>query len=209
MIELKVYNQKGEAVDQMEFPKILQVEWNLALVHQVVKAIVANQRQPLAHTKGRSEVRGGGKKPWRQKGTGRARHGSIRSPLWKGGGVTFGPTKERKFAQKINKKMTRKAFLSVLSKKASDGELKIMETFDLVDHKTKSLAEVLKKILGNNSAILLAPAGNVNLKLASRNLPRIKNFSSNNVNTHDLLSYKDILMDKKVLEDYKKTYANK
>ncbi len=202
MAKLKVYDQKGKVAGEMDFPKSLQTEWNPALVHQAVQAIIANQRKTVAHTKGRGEVSGGGRKPWAQKGTGRARHGSIRSPLWKGGGATFGPTKEKIFAKKINKKMAKKAFLSVLSKKAEEGELKIMESWDLKNHKTKPLAVVVEKIAGKNSVILVSPAGNRNLALASRNLPKARYLASNSLNTHNLLSYKEILMEKKVLNDY-------
>lgn len=203
-MSIKVYNQKGKAVGEMEFPKALQVDWNPSLVHQAVLGMISNQRKPLAHTKGRGEVRGGGKKPWMQKGTGRARHGSIRSPLWKGGGTTFGPTKEKNFFKKINKKMARKALLSVLTKKAAEGELKIMESLALNNHKTKPLAETLKKIINNNSVLLLLPAGNRNLYLASRNLPKTKGLPSSHLNIYDLLSYKDVVMEKQTLESYVK-----
>lgn len=202
-----MYNLKGKEVGKVEFPKNLQVDWNPVLVHQVVRAMVANQRKAIAHTKGRGEVRGGGKKPWRQKGTGRARHGSIRSPLWKGGGATFGPTKEKEFAQKINKKMAQKAFLSVLSKKAAEGELKIMESWDLKNHKTKPLAVALEKIIDKHSAILVSPGSNRNLALASRNLSNVQYLPSNNLNVHNLLNHKDVLMEKEALENYKKIHG--
>ncbi len=101
-----IYNQQNQKIGEADLlNKIFNIKWNPDLVHQVLTVQLANRRQVLAHTKGRGEVRGGGRKPWRQKGTGRARHGSIRSPIWKGGGITFGPTKERVFARKINKKM--------------------------------------------------------------------------------------------------------
>lgn len=184
----------------MEFPKVLETAWNPALVHQVVNALLANRRPTVAHTKGRGEVRGGGKKPWKQKGTGRARQGSIRSPLWKGGGVTFGPSKERVFTQKINKQMAKKAFLSVLSKKASEGEVKVLESFNLASHKTKLLAEVLKKVINNHSAALVASAKNKNLALASRNLANVRYIPLNNLNVHDLLQRKEVLFERSVLE---------
>lgn len=202
MAKLKVYNLKGKETDEIAFPKSLETDWNPALVHQAVQAIIANQRKPFAHTKGRGEIRGGGRKPWKQKGTGRARHGSIRSPLWKGGGVTFGPTKEKIYAKKINKKMARKAFLSVLSKKAAEGELKVMESWDLKNHKTKPLAVAIRKIVDEKSVILVSPGGNRNLALASRNLPKVRYLPSSSLNVYNLLSYKDVLMEKKVLEDY-------
>ena len=204
MIKVKVYNSNGEASGEMDFPKVLETAWNPSLVHQVVNALMANRRQPVAHTKGRGDVRGGGKKPWKQKGTGRSRHGSIRSPLWRGGGVTFGPSNEKIYTQKINKKMAKKAFLSVLSKKASEGEVKVFESFELANHKTKSLAAVLRKVINHHSAALVAPAKNKNLAMASRNLARVTYLPLNNLSVHDLLNNKEVLFERSVLENYGK-----
>ena len=125
----EVYNLQGQRVGKLELPgNIFGVKWNPVLVHQALLAQLANRRNPWAHAKGRGEVRGGGRKPWRQKGTGRARHGSIRSPLWVGGGKAHGPIKSRDYSQKLNKKMRRLAILSVLSKKAKDGDIKFFDT---------------------------------------------------------------------------------
>src|SRR3989338_6971942 len=113
IMKAQLYNLKGEVIGDIDLKdEIFGVKWNADVVHQALQAQIANTRKPIAHTKGRGEVRGGGKKPLRQKGTGRARHGSIRSPLWKGGGVTHGPTKDKIFAKKINKKMKRLAIVS-------------------------------------------------------------------------------------------------
>lgn len=204
MADIKVYNQKGEVTQEIELPKAFQVKWNADLVHQIVKAILANQRKPVAHTKNRGEVRGGGVKPWRQKGTGRARHGSIRSPLWVGGGVSFGPRKDKVYTQKVNKKMMKKALFCVLSKKAADGQIKVLESLELATNKTKPLANIFKKIIGNNSAVLLAPKENKNLILASRNLANVKSALAGNLNAYTALNCKDILMDKKTFEMYSK-----
>ena len=150
---VKTYDQTGKEVGQTRLPlEIFGVKMNQDVVHRVVLAQRANQRQITAHTKDRSEVRGGGKKPWRQKGTGRARHGSIRSPLWRGGGVTFGPRKERNFKQKINKKMRRKALFMVLSAKAKDNLLVILSDLKLEKPKTKLMAEVLKQLPAKDSS---------------------------------------------------------
>ncbi len=120
-LEATIYNQKGASAGSITLPKsVFGAKWSADLVHQVVVAMQANQRSGTAHTKDRSEVRGGGKKPWAQKGTGRARHGSSRSPIWVGGGVTFGPRTEKDYSQKINKKMANKALGVLLSKKMKD-----------------------------------------------------------------------------------------
>src|SRR3989339_1398686 len=135
-IKINIYNQKAENVGQMEISnKVLNVEINEGLVHQAMVAQMANERQVLAHTKDRSEVSGGGKKPWRQKGTGRARSGSSRSPIWKGGGVTFGPTKDRNFKKDINRKMKQKALTMVLSGKVKDENFVVLEKFEAGDYK--------------------------------------------------------------------------
>ena len=127
-MKVSVYNQEGKEVGKVLLPKeIFEVKVNPDLVHQVVVCQMANRRQPIAHTKDRGEVRGGGRKPWSQKGTGRARHGSIRSPLWIGGGVTFGPRKEKIFKKKIPKKMRRKALFMVLSGKAKENLLLVLD----------------------------------------------------------------------------------
>lgn len=204
MASLKIYNQKGEVKGEMELPKFLQEKWNPLLVKQVVDAILANARQVLANTKGRGEVRGGGKKPWKQKGTGRARSGSTRSPLWKGGGVTFGPKKERNFSKKINKKMLKKALFSVLSRKAKEGELKLVENFELASPKTKAVKGMMEKITEGKSSLILISKSNKNATLAIRNLKRVKILMPENLNAYELLSAKNVLMDKPTLEKYGK-----
>jgi len=201
---IKIYNQKGEVKGEMELPKFLQVEWNPLLVKQVVDSIVANSRQVLANTKGRGEVSGGGRKPWKQKGTGRARQGSIRSPIWKGGGVTFGPKKERDFSRKINKKMMKKALFVVLARKAKDGELKLVENFDLASSKTKAVSGMIKNITGGKSALLLIDKANRNANLATRNLVNVRNLIPENLNAFELMNRKNVLMEVKTLEKYGK-----
>lgn len=201
---IKIYNQKGEVKGEMELPKFLQVEWNPLLVKQVVDSIMANSRQVLANTKGRGEVSGGGRKPWKQKGTGRARQGSIRSPIWKGGGVTFGPKKERDFSKKINKKMMKKALLVVLARKAKDGELKLVENFELASSKTKAVSGMIKNITNGKSALLLIDKANKNANLATRNLINVRNLMPENLNAFELMNRKNVLMDVKTLENYGK-----
>ena len=151
-IKIKVYNQKCEPVSEMKLSdQVFGVKASEVLVHQAAVTQMANERQVLAHTKERNEVRGGGKKPWRQKGTGRARVGSTRSPIWKGGGVTFGPRKDRNFKKKINKKMKQKAMMMVLSDRLSGGNLAVLDKLEMDEFKTKVFNEMLggleKKVL--------------------------------------------------------------
>jgi large subunit ribosomal protein L4 len=149
-MKLDIYNQKGEKVGDVKISsEIFDLEVNEALVHQAMVTQMANERQVVAHTKDRSEVRGGGKKPWKQKGTGRARAGSSRSPIWIGGGVTFGPTKDRNFTKKINKKMKQKALMMVLSDKVKNGNLVILEKFEIKEYKTKDFNSILKSLEGS------------------------------------------------------------
>ena len=144
-IKVKVYNQKAEAISEASLPaKVFGVKVNEPLVHQAMVTQMANERQVLAHTKGRSDVRGGGKKPWRQKGTGRARAGSSRSPIWIGGGVTFRTIKDRNFKKDINKKMKQKALCMVLSDRAKDGSIAVLDKLDIIEFKTKIFNSILK-----------------------------------------------------------------
>lgn len=148
-METIIYNQTGKEVGKLKLPEtIFGLPWNADLVHQVAVSMMANLRTPVAHVKDRGAVRGGGKKPWRQKGTGRARHGSSRSPLWSGGGVTHGPTNEKVFARKINKSMKVKALRTVLSKKFKDGEILFVEELSFKSPKTKEAKGVLGSFAG-------------------------------------------------------------
>ncbi len=162
-----LYNQKGEVVEKIDLSdKIFGYQWKPVLVHQVFVAMMSNKRKPIAHAKDRGEVSGGGRKPWQQKGTGRARHGSIRSPLWIGGGVTFGPTKEKKYEKKINKKAKTNAFKSVLSKKLTDKEIKIIDKIELENAKTKTMANILKNFLNTkkkNQGLLIVSQNDKNI----------------------------------------------
>lgn len=147
MSKATVYNTSGEKVKEMELnPKVFALEVQSELITQAVVAQQANRRQNLAHTKDRSEVAGGGRKPWRQKGTGRARHGSIRSPLWRSGGITFGPRKNRNYSAKINKKAKRKAILMSLSDKAANQKIILLDKMSLEEAKTKKFFEILQNL---------------------------------------------------------------
>ena len=207
-MNIKVYNQKGDKVGEARLPKeIFEVPLNSDLVHQVVLSQTANKKQVTAKTKDRSEVRGGGKKPWRQKGTGRARAGSIRSPIWRGGGVTFGPTTEKVFKKKIPKKMRRKALFMVLSAKAKENLLFVLDKLKIEKPKTKSMAEILNKLfLKKGSGLVVLPEVDENIIKASRNIPRVSTIQAKDLNVLDLLCYKYIMMPKEAIKIIKDTF---
>jgi len=205
---VKTYDQNGKEIGKTLLPKeIFDVKVNPDLVHQVVTSQLANRRRVIAHTKGRGEVRGGGRKPWRQKGTGRARHGSIRSPLWRGGGVTFGPRKERVFKKIIPKKMRRKALLMVLSGKVKNNLLILLDKLKIEKPKTKLMAEILKKLPSKEESCLIAlPDYDKNIILAARNLPDVDTLWARNLNALDLLSFKYLVMPKESIKVIKETF---
>lgn len=194
-METTLYNQEGQSIGTVQLPDaIFTVPMNADVVASVIRAQEANARAPIAHTKGRGDVRGGGRKPWRQKGTGRARHASIRSPIWKGGGVAFGPTKERNFAQKINKKVARKALAIALSSKVRDGELIVLEQFQLAAPKTKEAAGVLKNFKLRGSVLVVTSAKDRTLEQATRNIPRTSVSTAANLNVRDVIASRHILL---------------
>lgn len=195
MLKVKVYNMKGEVVGEEKLdPALFGVEIKPGLIHEVVVAQKANVRQILAHTKDRGEVRGGGRKPWRQKGTGRARHGSIRSPIWRGGGVTFGPTKERNFKQKINKKARRKALLMCLSDKVANKKLLLLDQLKLPEIKTKLMTKILENLPCKRKSVMIA-LSNYDLKIvkSASNLPKVCTIEARNLNVYDLLTHEYFL----------------
>lgn len=202
-----VFDKTGKEIKQIVLPKeIFGVAMNKDLVHQVVLAQTANRRQRIAHTKDRSEVRGGGKKPWRQKGTGRARHGSRRSPIWVGGGVTFGPTKNRVFKQKINSAMRKKALLMVLSAKAKDNTVLVLDDFKFEAIKTKVLAKFIEKLpVDGKSGLIILPEMDKNIILSARNLPKIGTIQGRELNVLDALTFKYLLLPKESIKVIKET----
>lgn len=202
MATLNVYTIEHKEAGTVEVPDVLvSTEWKPDLVHQVVVAQDANARQPLAHTKDRGDVRGGGKKPWRQKGTGRARHGSIRSPLWSGGGVTFGPRNEKIYAKKINKKMKTVAFCSVFAKKIADNELTVIDSFASVAEKptTKEFAKNTKQY--NGSAMYVFANVNKSAQRAARNIQKTTAMGPLSLNVRDLLIAKNIFIEKEAINE--------
>jgi len=210
-LKIKVYNHSAEAVKDLDLSaNIFGVKANNELLHQAMVAQQAAMRQVLANTKDRSEVRGGGKKPWKQKGTGRARVGSSRSPLWIHGGVTFGPTKDRNFKVKINQKMKQKAMFMALSDKVNEGTLLILENLEFKEFKTKPFNAMLtaleKKVLKNErrNILVIDDVKNEKARYSGRNLAGVKMLNLQNINLIDLLNYKNLLLTEnavKVLTD--------
>ncbi len=210
-MKLPLYNQQAEKVGQVDLSdQVFGLEMNADLLHQVVTSQNSNKRQNLAHAKGRSEVRGGGKKPWRQKGTGRARHGSTRSPIWKGGGVTHGPTKEKDFKKKINKKMAKKALFVALSSKARDGQVIVLDDIKILNRKTKEMAAITKAMTNlitektPQSMLIIIPEKHDDIKIVTRNLPKIEVSESRNLNAALVLSKKYLLMTKESVNYFNK-----
>ncbi len=215
MINIDVYNQKGEKSGKLDISKsIFSLEPNMDLIHQVYVAQQANSRMAIAHTKTRGEVRGGGKKPWKQKGTGRARHGSIRSPIWKGGGVTFGPRSDRNFSKDINKKQRQKALFMVLSSKVNDNEMVVIDKISFGGVKTKEASNFLdivsKNILKKErkvKTLIILPKKDQDISLSLRNIPSVKVGYADSLNIGDLLNYKYLIVLKDSFELIEKTYT--
>lgn len=214
MININTYNQKCEKSGSMELPEyIFGVKFNTDLVKQAVIAQYANVRKNVAHTKTRAEVSGGGKKPWKQKGTGRARHGSIRSPIWVGGGVAFGPRNDKDFSRKINKKQKQKAVFMALSSKLKDEELMVFENVSFSEIKTKVgkefIADIAKNILNNPAkmkVLFVLPKSDRNIQLSLRNIPFVKVINANSLNVVELLDFKYTVMLKDSIDVIKSTY---
>ena len=206
-MKIPVYNKKGKTDKKTELPEdIFGLNINSDLVHQVVTCQQSNRRQNSAHTKDRSEKRGGGKKPWRQKGTGRARHGSIRSPIWRGGGVTFGPRNERNYKKKINKKERRKALLMSLSGKAQNDLVIVLDELKVDKPKTKQLSFLDDLPCNDGSVLIAASEADKNLLLAARNIPDLEVMEARNLNALDLLSYKYLVLPEASLKVIKDTF---
>lgn len=206
-MKVKLYNQNKEEIGEVELPKkIFEVEISPDLVHQVVLSQQSNRRQGSAQAKIRSEVRGGGRKPWRQKGTGRARHGSIRSPLWRGGGVTFGPRNEKNYKKDIPVKMKRKALLMVLSAKAKEGTIIVVDKLDFNKPSTKQMKETLGKLFKGSGILVLAKMDK-NLILSVRNIPKRISMQAKDLNVLDLLNYKNVVISKAGIKKIKDTFV--
>lgn len=207
-MKTKVYNLEGQATGEMELSDaVFGLKVKPEVVHGVFVAQMNNQREPWADTKNRGEVRGGGKKPWAQKGTGRARHGSIRSPLWKGGGVTFGPLSERNYKTKINKKTRRLAIKMCLSDKAQSGAIWILENFDFKEPKTKFFVNLLKlSPLKEKKYLVLTPGKDDKIIRMTQNLKKIIALRVEDVTVMDLVNIQGVIVSKAGVEKLEKNF---
>ena len=206
MANVSVYNIEGKEVGSIELnDAVFGVEVNEHLVHMAVVNQLANNRQGTQSAMTRSEVSGGGRKPWRQKGTGHARQGSTRSPQWTGGGVVFAP-KPRDYSFKMNKKEKRIALLSALSSKVADNKIVVLDAFNLDEVKTKKFAEVMSN-LKVDKALVVIEGENKNVVLSGRNIPTVKVSATNEINTYDVLKYETLVVTKAAVEKLEEVYA--
>ena len=207
MNKLTMYNAQGDRTGEVEFPERLLVRGRgEQAVHDAVVAYLANQRLGTAKTKKRGEVSGGGIKPFKQKGTGRARAGSIRSPIWRGGGVVFGP-QPRDYSQKLNKRVARLAFARALSEKLTAGEVLVVDQLEMAEPKTKLLVAALKKMNVTRGALLVTATITRNLALAARNLGGVALASAAKVHTYQVLRYPQLVVSSAALEQLEKRIA--
>ncbi len=208
MPSVKIYNQEGQETGKMDLnPKFFGVKVKPALVHEVVIAQQANARKNTGHTKTKGEVKGGGKKPWKQKGTGRARQGSIRSPQWVGGGITHGPRKERNFSVKVNKKLKRAALYMALSDKVADEKLLVLEPPTFLEPKTKFAAAMIKKLPLGKRTLFVIPSSNPSLLRMVRNLSSIKMVTANTLNLVDVVNAPTIMFQRDAIGAFEKIYG--
>ena len=188
MPKVKLYNMEGKIVGEKELnAAVFGVAVKPTIVHEVMVGLMANARKPFAHTKTRGDVSGGGKKPWKQKGTGRARHGSIRSPIWVGGGITFGPRKERNYTKKINRKVKKLAVRMSLSDKVASERIVLLDTLSLKEGKTKEIAALLGKLPVKGKVIVVLPTRNVLVARSIKNLEDIRLVGVKNLGLLDVL----------------------
>ena len=207
MPKIDVYNIEGKKVNDVELKEdIFGIIPNEELVHSVIVNYLANQRQGTQSTKTRAEVRGGGKKPWRQKGTGRARQGSIRAPHWVGGGIALGP-KPRSYSYRLNKKERRLAIKSCLSSKVIENELTVVDKFEFNEIKTKEVAKMLNNLKLEGKTLILLPEKNEIIQKSARNIKGVKTLSVNTINAYDLVNYKNLVVTLDTVKRLEEVYA--
>ena len=207
MPKIDVYNIEGKKVSDVELKEeIFGIEPNEDIVHSVLVNYLANQRQGTQSTKTRSEVSGGGKKPWRQKGTGRARQGSIRAPHWVGGGIALGP-KPRSYKYRVNKKERRLAIKSVLSSKVLENELVVVDAIDFKEIKTKNMVNALTNLKVEGKTLILLPEKNENVQKSARNIEGVKTLQVGTINVYDLLKHKNLVVTEDTVKRLEEVYA--
>ena len=207
MPKVDVYDIKGKKVSDVELAEaIFGIEPNEAIVHEVLVNYLANQRQGTQSTKTRAEVRGGGRKPWRQKGTGRARQGSIRAPQWVKGGIALGP-KPRSYKYTVNKKERRLAIKSLLSSKVLEKELTVVDKLELAEIKTKTMVKALADLKVEGKTLIVLPENNKNVLMSARNIEGVKTITLNNINVFDLLKYNNLVLPLETVKKIEEVYA--
>ncbi|TJX14104.1 50S ribosomal protein L4 [Tissierella creatinini] len=207
MPKVNVYNMLGELVEEMELSEdVFGVEINQHVVWEVVKNQLANKRQGTQSAKTRAEVRGGGRKPWRQKGTGRARQGSIRSPQWKGGGVVFAP-KPRDYSYAVPKKVRRLALKSVLTSKVQNNEIIVVDSIKFDAPKTKEMANLLTKLNADKKALIVMDTKDANVIKSANNIPTVATALVNTINVYDILKYNSFIITKDAVRKVEEVYA--
>ena len=207
MPSIDVYNIEGKKVKSIDLKEeIFGIEPNEAVVHSVLVNYLANQRQGTQSTKTRAEVRGGGRKPWRQKGTGRARQGSIRAPQWIKGGIALGP-KPRSYKYRVNKKERQLAIKSLLSSKVLENNLVVVDKFDFKEIKTKQMADAMKNLKVDATALVVLPVNNEIVQKSARNLADVRTSSVNTINVFDLLKYKKLVLTVDTIKKLEEVYA--
>lgn len=207
MPKIDVYDMKGKKVSDVELCEtVFGIEPNENIVHSVLVNYLANQRQGTQSTKTRAEVRGGGRKPWRQKGTGRARQGSIRAPQWIKGGIALGP-KPRSYKYRVNKKERQLAIKSLLSSKVLENELTIVDKFELAEIKTKLMVKTLADLKIEGKTLIIVPENNDKVLYSSRNIKGVKTIAMNSINVYDLLKYNNLILPLDTVKKLEEVYA--
>ena len=207
MPKVDVYDIKGKKVSDVELAEsVFGIEPNEAIVHSVLVNYLANQRQGTQSTKTSAEVRGGGRKPWRQKGTGRARQGSIRAPQWVKGGIALGP-KPRSYKYTVNKKERRLAIKSLLSSKVLEKELTVVDKLELAEIKTKTMVKALADLKVEGKTLIVLPENNKNVLMSARNIEGVKTITLNNINVFDLLKYNNLVLPLETVKKIEEVYA--
>ena len=207
MPKIDVYDIEGKKVKTIELKEeVFGIEPNEAVVHSVLVNYLANQRQGTQSTKTRAEVRGGGRKPWRQKGTGRARQGSIRAPQWVKGGIALGP-KPRSYKYTVNKKERRLAIKSLLSSKVLEKELTVVDKLELAEIKTKTMVKALADLKVEGKTLIVLPENNKNVLMSARNIEGVKTITLNNINVFDLLKYNNLVLPLETVKKIEEVYA--